>query len=248
MQKLSESFESTLGLALALGVFAATLRAAVGSTDLKTLIVFGACVFFLSTLVFGAFKFFQKGNFILFAEWTLMSISLTNLTTWTFTQWQWQYDFVLYLDAFSRVAGMNLLVVFGFLAVTHNYKSQGLADIFIILGIGSIAAILMYVDYMAPIRPYVFFAVFFMFLPFLIMLTWKLFSIGNRTLGVHMIITTVLLTYLHSIADFYPIPGDSTNLVYNFAFMALTFWAYGYLVIYFSYAALERHSISSSRD
>jgi hypothetical protein len=143
---------------------------------------------------------------------------------------------------------MNLLVVFGFLAVTHNYKSRVLEDFLIFLGIGTTAAILMYVDFMEPIRPYIFFAVYFMFLPFLIMLTWKLFSMGERALGIHMAITTLLLTYIHSIADFYPIPGDATNLVYNFAFMALTFWAYGYLVIYFSYVALERHNVSSTRN
>ena len=248
MQKLSESLGGTLGLTLALAAAATAVRAAGGLTDLKTLIQFGACVFFLSTLVFGAFNFFQKRNLILFAEWALMSVSLANLTTWTFTQWQWQYDFVLYLDAFSRVAGMNMLVVFGFLAVTHNFRSSVLTDLFIFLGIGTIAAILMYVDYMEPIRPYVFFAAFFMFVPFLIMLTWKLFSIGNRALGIHMAITTLLLTYLHSIADFYSIPGDATNLFYNFAFMALTIWAYGYLVIYFSYVALERHNVSLGRN
>lgn len=248
MQKLTESLGGVLGLALTLGVAAGTVRALAGLTDPKTLILFAACVFFLSTLAFGAVKFFQKGNLILGAEWALMAISLTNLTTWTFTQWQWQYDFVLYLDAFSRVAGMNLLVVFGFLAVTHNYKSRVLEDFLIFLGIGTTAAILMYVDFMEPIRPYIFFAVYFMFLPFLIMLTWKLFSMGERALGIHMAITTLLLTYIHSIADFYPIPGDATNLVYNFAFMALTFWAYGYLVIYFSYVALERHNVSSTRN
>jgi len=248
MPKFSASFGFAIGLALALGAAASTVRAAVGLADPKALILFASCVFFLSTLVFGAFKFFQKGNLILFFEWAVMATSLTNLTMWTLTQWEWQYNFVMYLDAFSRVAGMNLLVVFGFLAVTHNYKSSVLADVFILFGIGSFAAILMYVDYMDPVRPYVFFAVYFMFLPFLVMLTWKLFSIGNRTLGIHMIITTLLLTYIHSIADFYPIPGDATNLFYNYAFMALTFWAYGYLVIYFAYDALERHSVSSSRD
>ena len=48
----------------------------------------------------------------------------------------------------DRVAGMNLLVVFGFLAVTHKYKPSALADVFILFGVGTIAAILMYVDYL----------------------------------------------------------------------------------------------------
>ncbi len=223
-----------------------TARAAAGLADPRTLFLFLSSVFFVSTLYFGTFKFFQKGNLILCAEWAVMAISMTNITIFIFTQRQWQYDFSMYLDAFSRVAGMNLLIVLGFLAVTHKYKPSVLADVFILFGVGAIAAILMYVDYMDPVRPFVFFAVYFMFLPFLMLLTWKMFSMGNRALGVHMIITTLLLTYIHSIADFYPIPGDATNVLYNYAFMAFTFWAYGYLVIYFSYAALERHSVSSS--
>lgn len=224
----------------------ATARAAAGLRDPKTLFLFLSSLFFASTLYFGTFKFFQKGNPILCAEWAVMAISMTNITIWIFTQQQWQYDFSMYLDAFSRVAGMNLLVVFGFLAVTHKYKPSILADVFILFGVGAIAAILMYIDFMEPVRPFVFFAVHFMFLPFLMLLTWKLFSMGNRALGIHMIITTLLLTYIHSIADFYPIPGDATNVLYNYAFMAFTFWAYGYLVIYFAYVALERHSVSPS--
>ena len=223
-----------------------TARAAAGLASPKTLFLFLSSVFFVSTLYFGTFKFFQKGNVILCAEWAVMAISMTNITIWIFTQQQWQYDFSMYLDAFSRVAGMNLLVVFGFLAVTHKYKPSALADVFILFGVGTIAAILMYVDYLDSVRPFVFFAVHFMFVPFLIMLTWKLFSLGNRALGLHMIITTLLLTYIHSIADFYPIPGDATNVFYNYAFMAFTVWAYGYLVIYFAYVALEREGVSAS--
>jgi|GEM_PF-347793 len=223
-----------------------TVGAAAGLSDPRTLFLFLSCVFFAATLYFGTFKFFQKRNLILCAEWAVMAISVTNLSIWVFTQQQWQFDFSMYLDAFSRVAGMNLLVVFGFLAVTHNYKPSVLTDVFILLAIGVIAAILMYVDYMDPVRPFVFFAIYFMFLPFLMLLTWKLFAMGNRVLGVHMIITTLLFTYIHSIADFYPIPGDATNVLYNYGFMALTFWAYGYLVIYFAYVGLERHSVRSS--
>lgn len=182
-------------------------------------------------------------SFVLLA---VLAISMTNITIWIFTQQQWQFDFSMYLDAFSRVAGMNLLIVVGFLAVTHDYKPPLLADVFILFGIGAVAAILMYVDFVDPVRPYVFFAVYFMFLPFLMLLTWKLFSIGNKALGVHMIFTTLLLTCIHSIADFYPIPGDATNVIYNYAFIAFTGWAYGYLVIYFAYVALERHSVRSS--
>lgn len=223
-----------------------TARAAAGLMDPRTLLLLLSSVFFVSTLYFGMFKFFQKGNAILFAEWAVMAISMTNITIYIFTQQQWQFDFSMYLDAFSRVAGMNLLVVLGFLAVTHKYKPSVLTDVFIFLVVGSIAAALMYVDYIEPVRPFVFFAVHFMFVPFLVLLTWKLFSIGNRVLGVNMIITTLLLTYIHSIADFYPIPGDATNVLYNYAFMAFTVWAYGYLVIYFAYAALEKNNVGSS--
>lgn len=217
-------------------------------TDIRTLLSLLSCLVMLSSVGFGMFKFYQKGNLILAAEWGVMTLSLSNLTLWIFTQWQWQYDFVMYLDAFSRVAGMNLLVVFGFLAVTHNYKPSLMLDVFIFVGIGVLAAILMYVDFMDPIRPYVFFAIYYVFLPFLIMLTWKLFNLGENKLGVHMVISTMLLTYIHSIADFYPIPGDATNLVYNYAFMALMGWAYAYAVIYFSYTALEQNKTAPQSD
>ena len=234
------------GVLTAVAAGEAAARAAAGLADPKTLFLFLSSLFFASTLYFGTFKFFQKGNPILCAEWAVMAISMTNITIWIFTQQQWQLDFSMYLDAFSRVAGMNLLVVVGFLTVTHKYKPSILADVFILFGVGAIAAILKYIDFMEPVRPFVFFAVHFMFLPFLMLLTWKLFSMGNRALGVHMVLTTLLLTYIHSIADFYPIPGDATNVLYNYAFMAFTVWAYGYLVIYFAYVALEQNTFSSS--
>ncbi len=217
-------------------------------TDPRTILSLLSTLFMLFSVAFGMVKFYQKGNLILSAEWGVMTLSLSNITMWIFTQWQWQMDFVMYLDAFSRVAGMNLLVVFGFLAVTHSYKPSVLSDVVIFVGIGVLAAMLMYVDFLDPFRPYVFFAVYFMFLPFLLMLAWELFSLGEKTLGMHMVVTSLLFTYIHSIADFYPIPGDATNLVYNYVFMALMVWGYGYLVIYFSYVALERHIKASQAD
>ena len=214
-------------------------------TEPKTIFLLIACLAIVGSMGFGAYKFFQKGNLILGAEWGVMFVSTSNLTIWVFTQWAWQYEFVMYLDAFSRVAGMNLLVVFGFLAVTHNYKPSVLTDVLIFVGIGVISALIMYVEVMDPIRPYVFFAVYYMFLPFLLILVYKLFELGNKGLAAHMAVATVLLTYIHSIADFYPIPGDETNVVYNYAFLALMTWAYAYAVIYFAYSALEQRVQSS---
>lgn len=211
-------------------------------TELKGMFLLGASLSIVFSMGFGAFKFFQKGNWILSAEWAVMFTSTSSLTVWIFTQWNWQYNFVMYLDAFSRVAGMNLLVVFGFLAVTHQYKPSLKADVLIFITIGMIAAALMYVEPLNAIRPYVFFAVHYMFLPFLLLLVYKLFQLGEHRLGRHMLIASVLLTYIHSIADFYPIPGDETNIVYNYGFMALTTWAYAYAVIFFAYEALEKAS------
>ena len=57
-----------------------------------------------------------------------------------------------------------------------------------------------------------------------------------------MVAATISLTILHTAYDFYKIPGDETNLFFNFYFVAFLVWAYGYSAMYYGYLALEQES------
>ncbi|GAB3627975.1 hypothetical protein PTE30175_05544 [Pandoraea terrae] len=203
------------------------------------LICFASFVLAVSGATYGT-KFLKKRNYLLAAEWLIISLSATNLAVYLLIEWPPLYHVAHFFDAFTRAFGVPVIGVLGFMTVTHGYKPSVRQDVALFaLAFGG-AAVLETVGSIAPALPYFY------------VVTWTCFSIYvayfvKRLLGVgekfHAMTTTVALVTSQVIAcvyDFYKIPGDEHNVLFNFFFMALLTWAYFIVATYYAYCALER--------
>jgi hypothetical protein len=55
-----------------------------------------------------------------------------------------------------------------------------------------------------------------------------------------MVVALATSLAIAGIYDFYKIPGEETNVVFNFYTLALCSWAYFMVAMYYGYCALER--------
>ncbi|MDQ4114619.1 MAG: transporter [Actinomycetota bacterium] len=205
----------------------------------------------------------QYRNYLLGIEWFIIATSGVNFLIWALRfpedkeagEASLQYSLAFFLDAFSRSVGVTLLLVVGFMAVTHRYKSSKVVDVAIfVVGIG--AGLYLgqpkfhdHVDdaghhilYTGPATIYL--VVNLLTLVFLVYLTKRLWDIGATkvaiaTLLVSLAATAVALTY-----DFFPFPPsvdplEDRALFYTFA---LTVWGLQLFTYLFAYRALHEHN------
>ena len=213
--------------------------------DLRTLLLFLGCVLMSATLYYFGFKFLKKKNYCLGWEWLILASSAANYGFYWLTFSETSYDLVIYLDTFSRAFGMVPIAVLGMLAVTHRYEPPFSVDIWLYASTLVATAIILYLDFMEPILPYFLLIAWYVFVAYLIYFTKRIFDAGATAVALHMTIATIITTILHSIYDFWTIPGEETNVVFNFSFLALLAWSYLFSVIYYGYVALERANTST---
>lgn len=208
-------------------------------------------------------------NYLLGIEWFIVATSGVNFLIWALRfadnpeggAASPQYTFAFFLDAFSRSIGITLLLVVGFMAVTHRYKASLAVEIGIfILGIGTglylaqpkyrahVDANGEFVRHVGPATFYL--VVNLLTLVFLLYVGKRLWVIGAKriavaTVAVSLAATAVALTY-----DFFPLPAsvdplDDRALFYTFA---LTVWGLQMLTYYFAYTALAAHNAATDAE
>ena len=206
---------------------------------LRDLLLVIATIALAISMGIGMVTLFKRKNLILGAEWMVMFVSSCNIIVWSQTGNDWQWDLVWFLDAFSRVAGMNILLYLGFAQLTHNYRPSIRVDILLFVVIGILAACVMYVDVLIPARHYIFSAAHFVFLPLLVFLTYEMHRLEKTLLMVFMGFSTVTMTISTVLIDFAVPTNNDTNVLFNKDFVSLVSWAFGYLVISRVYVAMD---------
>jgi len=212
----------------------------------RDLLLLGAVVMMTVCMAIGMVTLYARRNIVLGAEWMVMFVSGCNLIVWFFTSNDWQWNLVWYLDAFSRIAGMNLLLYVGFAMLTHNLRLSLVADAFVLGAIALLAAAFMYVEFLEPAKNYAYSAAHFMFTPLLIFLTYEMYQIGKQHLMWLMVMTTIALTVSTVMIDFRAPAENDTNLFFNKDFVSLVSWGLGYLILSRVYVAMEEDSKSDS--
>ncbi len=205
----------------------------------RDLLLLFAVVTMVVCMAIGMVTLYARKNIVLGAEWMVMFVSGCNLIVWFFTDNDWQWNMVWFLDAFSRIAGMNLLLYVGFATLTHNFRPSLVADAVILGSIALLAAGVMYIDFFEPAKHYAFSAAHFMFMPLLIFLSYEMYRIGKRHLMWSMVVTTIMFTASTVMLDFAAPPDNDTNLLFNKDFISLMSWAFGYLILSRVYVAME---------
>ncbi|HEY0888632.1 MAG TPA: hypothetical protein VGE38_03355 [Nocardioides sp.] len=210
----------------------------------------------------------QYGNYLLGLEWFIIATSGVNFLIWALRfpedkaagEASPQYAVAFFLDAFSRSVGITLLLVVGFLAVTHRYKSSVAVDVAIFaVGIG--AGLYLgqskfqdHVDdaghhilYTGPATIYL--VVNLLTLVFLVYLTKRLWDIGATKVAIATLLVSLAGTGIALGYDFFPFPASVDPLQDRALFyaLALTVWGLQLFTYFFAYRALHDHNVAPGR-
>ena len=213
--------------------------------ELRSLICMLASILLSLVMIIYGTKFLKKRNYLLGIEWWIIGISGANFALYWVTMSETSYAIMLYLDAFSRLFGIPVIGILGMMAVSHHYRPSISVDawVFLVSIIGT--AVLLYTEFFEASLPYIYLVVWYGFAAYLCYFAVRLFSNGDTVVATHLSIAIIASTILHTAYDFYTIPGDETNIIFNFWFIALVVWSYLFAVIYYAYDALDRTSVDT---
>ncbi|RQQ46333.1 hypothetical protein [Burkholderia stagnalis] len=198
-----------------------------------------------TTCIYGV-KFLKKRNYLLGLEWLIVTVSSTNALIYFATGFEISGLVSHVLDAFSRGFGMPIVAVAGLMAVTHGYKPTARQDVALFAMSFAGTAVLVGAGFVAKVLPYFYVVMWALLSIYLAYFVRRLLRAGQLF---HAMTTTVALVASQAIAciyDFYPIPGDAHNVVFNFFVLALLTWSYVTVVLYYAYGALERANRTAS--
>ncbi|KWA71560.1 hypothetical protein WL28_12435 [Burkholderia ubonensis] len=208
--------------------------------DQRTFVLCLASAWLATTTCIYGWKFVKKRNYLLGIEWLIVTVSSTNALIYFATGFEIPGLVSHVLDAFSRGFGMPIVAVAGLMAVTHGYKPSARQDVALFAMSFAGTAVLVGAGFMARVLPYFYVAMWALLSIYLAYFVRRLLAAGQLF---HAVTTTVALVASQAIAciyDFYPIPGDAHNVVFNFFVLALVTWSYVTASLYYAYCALER--------
>ncbi|WGY71358.1 hypothetical protein KEC55_30695 [Burkholderia cepacia] len=195
----------------------------------------------MTTGVYGL-KFVRKRNFLLGFEWWIVTISATNALIFFATESPVSYGISHFLDAFSRGFGMPVIAVAGLMAVTHGYRPSVRQDVLLFVLAAAGTVVLVTAGFLQHVLPYFYVTMWTLLSIYLVGFVMRLLRAGH---AFHALTTAVALVASLAIAciyDFYKIPGEETNVVFNFYVLALLTWSYFTVVLYYAYCALGKQS------
>lgn len=208
--------------------------------DLRSLIlVLSAVLLALSSFVYG-WKFVKKRNYLLGVEMWIVGVSSSNAVVFFLTESPICYAISHFFDAFSRGFGMPIIAVAGMMALTHGYKPSIRQDVVVFVASFAGAFVLVGAHFIEAILPYFYVVMWSLLSIYLACFINRLLAVGAVSQAMLVGIALVASLTIAGIYDFYKIPGEETNVVFNFYTLALCTWAYFSPAIYYGYCALER--------
>ncbi|AXF24792.1 hypothetical protein CUJ89_31640 [Burkholderia pyrrocinia] len=216
--------------------------------DLKSLMLCFSSVALATTTGLYGLKFVRKRNYLLGLEWWVVTVSSTNALIFFATGSPFFYGISHFLDAFSRGFGMPLIAVAGLMTVTHGYRPSAWQDV-LLFGIATVGTIvLVAAGFVKEVLPYFYVAMWGLLALYLAYFATRLLRAGQPFHALTTIVALVCSLAIACIYDFYKIPGEETNVVFNFYVLALLTWSYFTVAIYYAYCALERAQGRTNAD
>ncbi|MFB7718129.1 transporter [Nocardia sp. NPDC056100] len=189
-------------------------------------------------------KFIRNyGNYLLGLEWIIVASSGTNFLIFGLvgaTETSPMYHIAFFFDAFSRSAGITVILVLGLLQATHGFKPSLATDVGVFgLAIAGGLVMSLFADDLGVAG-----AVFYVVMNalttlFLFYFAWRLWHIGERGHAVAVAGVSVAAAAIAGIYDFYRIPGDDDHHTI-FYILALSTWACQMVVYYYGFRALQK--------
>ncbi len=207
--------------------------------DARTLsICIGAVALAVGGAVYGV-KFCKIKNYLIGIEWFVLAISSTNFMIYVLTHSSITYAGVVFLDTFSRAFGIPVVTVAGLMILTHGYRPSVRADILFFV-FSCIGTLIILADPFAKFLPYFLLLMWSLFSIYLLYFAYKLFKEGETLPAFGMVLVALTNQAIATIYDFYTIPGDETNIVFNFFTIALFVWTFLTVQTWYSYCAFQR--------
>ncbi|MYN44767.1 hypothetical protein GTP23_06730 [Pseudoduganella sp. FT93W] len=207
---------------------------------------FADIVLIVSSYILGR-KLLKKRNYLLGAEWLVVTFSATNLLINALTEAPLFLKISLFCDAFSRSFGIPVIGVIGLMAVTHRFKPTIFADVMLFL-VGLVVTVIIWTtDALTVVKPYFYLVAWSTFSLYLLLLIRQLLEVNERFHALSVAVSMVCGQAIAGTYDFYRIPGDDDHAIF-YTFAMLT-WSLLGISLYFAYCALERHqyTVASAR-
>lgn len=209
--------------------------------DLRDILIISGMLALVATGLGLGYRFWRQDNILLGAEWVILGFSALNFALWVAFGFQLSFEISMVCDAFSRSIGIPVVATLGLAKLTHGFDVSKTAKWLLLVGGFPLTYGLLAYPPIQPVLPYAFFACGIVANIFLIYFALRLARVGEQghALGITLVnISFIIIALLEGIIA---IPGDETNLILNFFFLAGWVWAIGFAEIYFAYQALARH-------
>ena len=216
----------------------------------NTLLLMGCLGLFVSGWYYGL-KFLRRKNEFLGYEFIILGTSGANFLFFNATLNQTSYNLMVYLDAFSRAFGFPIIAVLGFLVVTHGFRPTRRLEIGLFAITFALTAGLIYLEVFASSLAYIYLGAWTFFTLVLLYICKLLLDTRNNAQSIMLFSATLGCFTIAAIYDFWVIPNDANNLIFNFYFLALVTWTLTLPAVYHAYVALEastKSDLTSARS
>ncbi|MEL0155272.1 hypothetical protein [Sphingopyxis sp.] len=209
--------------------------------DLRSSLITSGMLALVVTGIGLGWRFWRQGNILLGAEWMILGFSAFNFALWNSFGVQLSYEISMVCDAFSRSIGIPVIATLGLAKLTHGFDVSKATKWLLLVGGFPLAYGLLAYPPIQPALPYAFFACGLVATIFLVYFAIRLAQVGEYGHAIAVMVTNILFVITALLEGIIAIPGEETNLVLNFFFLAGWIWALGFAEIYFAYQALARH-------
>ncbi len=187
------------------------------------------------------YRFWRGGNILLGAEWMILGFSALNFAAWSLFRFELSFHLSMICDAFSRSVGIPIVATLGLAKLTDGYDVSKATKWLLLVGGFPLAYGLLSYPPIQTTLPYAFFVCGLIANIFLLYFSLRLARVGERAHALAILLVNISFVMMALLEGIIAIPGDETNLVLNFFFLAGWVWAIGFAEIYFAYQALARH-------
>lgn len=208
--------------------------------DLRSILLLLSALALAATGFFYGYKFIKRDNYLIGVEWMLLGLSSSNAFIFFLTNSSTSFAIAHFFDAFSRAFGVPVVVPIGMMALTHKLKPSIAGDVGIFLASFAATAVMLEIKSFEPVLPYFLLFMSCLYAAYLVYFARKLLAVGETTRAIGVMIVTASCFVIACIDDFYKIPGEDTNVVFNFYTLALFTWSFMTVQLYYAYCALER--------
>lgn len=221
---------------------------------MKELLFLASVVWLMATTWTFGTRMIRFRNHLLVLEWFVVAVSSTNFLLWSLLGAKESsplYDVAYVLDAFSRSFGMTLLLVVGFLTVTHGYRPP-LPVKLAVVALTSVTALVLgplHSDVLEHDPLHLGVAAFYVVMNlltavFLLYVAKRVWDTGAAGVALMTALVTLAASYVAIVYDFFPYSFDDEYRT-TFYTIALTVWGAQAVVYYFAYRALHDRAAAS---